>query len=315
MGTPWDQVSTHLFDVPVEFFDGQLFSACRRSRGYVHNLPIENRVEVVQLPATVQESFPDKAKFWPPWDSRKVLQCISIRRGTGTDTEVANSICRSYAPFPPPPSEQAKILQIAKKWNLIWTGLDRLSVPDPVELEYLLGYDKDHTRSITTFGDRYSAIGNSFHVPTVSYHLSVLKDKFPEGINVLSLFDGIGGALVALTKAGVKVRTYVGVEIEKVCRRVVEDYWKATGQQGDLIFKEDILEFNMDKLTQYNLTCGGFHLVIGGSPCNNFTGNNRISGSKLQGRSKLAGFDSVLFYEFARIVKDLIQIQRKETID
>ena len=36
--------------------------------------------------------------------------------------------------------------------------------------------------------DRYKLLGNSFPIDTVEYHLSVLKDMFPRGINLLSLF-------------------------------------------------------------------------------------------------------------------------------
>ncbi|KAF3499155.1 hypothetical protein F2Q69_00044843 [Brassica cretica] len=41
---------------------------------------------------------------------------------------------------------------------------------------------------------------------------------------------------------------------------------------------------------------GGFDLVIGGSPCNNLAGGNRVS------RSGLEGDQSCLFYEYCRIL-------------
>ena len=44
----------------------------------------------------------------------------------------------------------------------------------------------------------------------------------------------------------------------------------------------------------------GCHLVIGGSPCNNITGNNRQSSTTASGRSGFGGEDSKLFIEFVR---------------
>ncbi|KAI9088103.1 hypothetical protein K1719_030080 [Acacia pycnantha] len=49
-------------------------------------------------------------------------------------------------------------------------------------------------------------------VDTVAYHLSVLKDMYPNGINLLSLFFGIGGAEVALYRLGIPIKNVVSVE-------------------------------------------------------------------------------------------------------
>ncbi|GJM99061.1 hypothetical protein PR202_ga16125 [Eleusine coracana subsp. coracana] len=66
-----------------------------------------------------------------------------------------------------------------------------------------------------------------FHLPlgdTVAYHLSVLKDMFPHGMNVLSLFSGIGGAEVALHKLGIHMKNVVSVENSKANRAVLRTY-------------------------------------------------------------------------------------------
>ena len=73
-------------------------------------------------------------------------------------------------------------------------------------MEFLLGFPKDHTRGISRT-ERYRSLGNSFQVDIVAYHLSVLKDMFPQGMNVLSLFSGIGGAEVALHRLGICMNT------------------------------------------------------------------------------------------------------------
>ena len=85
--------------------------------------------------------------------------------------------------------------------------------------EQILGFEAGHT-SLRTEGvttqSRFACrkfLGNSFQCDTVSALLSPLKDAQDRGeigpINVLSLFDGIGGAAVALLKAGIKVRMYI----------------------------------------------------------------------------------------------------------
>ncbi|KAK8710241.1 hypothetical protein V6N13_145575 [Hibiscus sabdariffa] len=86
----------------------------------------------------------------------------------------------------------------------------------------LLGFPKNHTREGgTNRKDRYKSLGNSFQVDTVAYHLSVLKDMFPSGINVLSLFSGIGGAEVALHRLGISLKNIVSVEMSEVNRHII----------------------------------------------------------------------------------------------
>jgi hypothetical protein len=43
---------------------------------------------------------------------------------------------------------------------------------------------------------------------SVGYQLSVLKDMFPNGVNALSLFTGIGGGEVALHRLGIHIKTF-----------------------------------------------------------------------------------------------------------
>ncbi|KAE8723162.1 hypothetical protein F3Y22_tig00012915pilonHSYRG00010 [Hibiscus syriacus] len=67
---------------------------------------------------------------------------------------------------------------------------------------------------------------------------------FPRGINVLSLFFGIGGAKITLYRLGIPL-------------------------------KEDVQELNDDRLEQLMSRFGRFDLVVDGIPCNNFTGRNK----------------------------------------
>ncbi|KAF9617486.1 hypothetical protein IFM89_036645 [Coptis chinensis] len=105
------------------------------------------------------------------------------------------------------------------KWNLVWIGKnkgkDRLS---PTKLEMIMGYLENHTR---VFGisqtDRYKALANAFQVDTVAYHFSILKSVSPNGITLLSLFSGIGGAEVALHRLGILLKTCF---CRNICRNI-----------------------------------------------------------------------------------------------
>ena len=131
---------------------------------------------------------------------------------------------------------------------------------------------------------------------TVAYHLSVLKPLFPYGINVLSLFTGIGGGEVALHRLQIPMKTVVSVEISAGNRNILKDFWEQTNQKGTLIEFADVQDLSNEKIVELMKQFGGFDLVIGGSPCNNLAGGNRVS------RSGLEGDQSCLFYEYCRIL-------------
>ncbi|EPS68306.1 hypothetical protein M569_06464, partial [Genlisea aurea] len=142
----------------------------------------------------------------------------------------------------------------------------------------------------------------TMQVDTVAYHLSVLKNLYPDGLNMLSLFSGIGGAEVALHRLGIKLKNVVSVEKSKVNRDIVRSWWEQTGQTGNLIDFDDVQKIDADRLMQLADTIGGggFDLVVGGSPCNNLAGSNRVS------RDGLEGKESSLFFEYVRIL-DLVK--------
>uniref|UniRef100_A0A8R7US09 SAM-dependent MTase DRM-type domain-containing protein n=1 Tax=Triticum urartu TaxID=4572 RepID=A0A8R7US09_TRIUA len=114
-------------------------------------------------------------------------------------------------------------------------------------MEYLLGFPRDHTRGVSKM-ERYKALGNSFQVDAVAYHLSVLRDMFLDGINVLSLFTGIGGGEVALHKLGVHMKTVVSVEISEVNRRIFRGWWNQSQTGGSLIEIPDVETLTNDTI-------------------------------------------------------------------
>ena len=113
-------------------------------------------------------------------------------------------------------------------------------------------------------------------------------------MKVLSLFDGISCARVALERAGIKVTEYYAAEIDKFAIKCTTENWKETIQIGsvtDIKFIDGKL-ITKDKIYEV----GEFDIVVGGSPCQSFS--NAGDGSGFEGKSGL-------FYEFLRILREV----------
>jgi len=105
-----------------------------------------------------------------------------------------------------------------------------------------------------------------------------------EGINVLSLFDGISCGQVALNNAGVKVNNYFASEIDKHAIKVTQSNYPNTKQIGDVA-----------KVKANDLP--NIDLLMGGSPCQGFS----FSGKQLNFEDPR----SKLFFEFVRLIKEV----------
>lgn len=104
-------------------------------------------------------------------------------------------------------------------------------------------------------------------------------------MKVLSLFDGISCARVALERAGIPVEAYYASEIDKYAMQVSAKNWPDIVQVGPVQEYKDM----------WPVGSHGFDLLIGGSPCQD------LSIAKA-GRKGLAGERSGLFWEFVRIL-------------
>lgn len=99
---------------------------------------------------------------------------------------------------------------------------------------------------------------------------------------VLSLFDGISCARVALDRAGIEVKTYMASEIDKHAIKVSETNYPDIVRLGDVREVRNVV---------------GVDLLIGGSPCQD------LSIAK-KGRTGLDGDRSGLFWEYVRVWKE-----------
>ena len=103
-------------------------------------------------------------------------------------------------------------------------------------------------------------------------------------MNVLSLFDGMSCAQLALDRAGIKVDNYFASEVDKFAIKVTQANFPDTVQLGD------VTAIQADDLPTIDL-------LIGGSPCQGFS----FAGKQLN-------FDdprSALFWEYVRLLKSL----------
>ncbi|KAK1626411.1 hypothetical protein QYE76_000726 [Lolium multiflorum] len=275
----WMEISRSLYDIEPEFVDSKYFCAAARERGYIHNLPIEKRSPLRPLPPkTIFEAFPHYEKWWPAWDHREQLNCFETR--VATPNQIKQIECAlARTSNPPPITVQRYVMDQCREWNLVWVGKNKVAPLEQDEMEYLHGFPRNHTRGVAC-KKRYMCLGNSFQVDTVGYHLSVLKDMFPNGINVLSLFTGIGGAEVALHRLGIHMKTVISIEISEDNRRILKGWWDQT-QTGTLIEIADVKSLTNDRVESFIRRFGRFDLVIGG----------------------LEGEQPALFYHYSRILK------------
>lgn len=123
------------------------------------------------------------------------------------------------------------------------------------------------------------------------------------GITVLSLFDGISCGQLALKRAGIKVRKYYASEIKKIAIKVTMEHFPDTVQIGDI----EKVRYNRETkelITENGVyQTEGIDLVIGGSPCQNFSIARVSMGTKEIERLK--GDKSKLFYEYLRILREV----------
>lgn len=104
-----------------------------------------------------------------------------------------------------------------------------------------------------------------------------------EGLNVLSLFDGMSSGMIALERAGIKVKNYYASEIDKHAIKVSKANYPNIIQLGD------VQSIDVQKLPKIDL-------LIGGSPCQSIS--TLGDGSGLEGTSGL-------FYQYLRLKKEL----------
>ena len=103
-------------------------------------------------------------------------------------------------------------------------------------------------------------------------------------MNILSLFDGISCARIALEKLNIPISNYYASEIDKYAIQVSKENYPDIIHLGDI---KDIKASDLPKID----------LLIGGSPCQDLSNAQKGLGLK--------GEKSRLFYEYIRLYKEL----------
>lgn len=134
-------------------------------------------------------------------------------------------------------------------------------------------------------------------------------------MNVLSLFDGMSCGQLALRKAGIETTFYFASEIDKHAIKAADRYFP------DTIRLSDVRELNIPNLNEW--ITAPIELLIGGSPCQNFSFSGKRTGMTTKTNEeiltldrylelKAEGFEftgqSYLFWEYVRVLRDLQEI-------
>lgn len=117
-----------------------------------------------------------------------------------------------------------------------------------------------------------------------------------EGINVLSLFDGLSCGMIALERSEIKVANYYASEIDKHAIKVSHANYPDIIRIGDVTkvsYAEGIL---YTECGEYNV--GKIDLIIGGSPCTGFS----MAGRQLA----FTDVQSKLYFEYERILNEIV---------
>jgi len=123
-------------------------------------------------------------------------------------------------------------------------------------------------------------------------------------MNILSLFDGLGGGRIALERAGIQVDNYYASEVDKYAITVAKHNYP------DIIELGDIRKWREWDLPEIDL-------IIGGSPCQSFSIAGRRDGMSIAGMEitsleqyetlKAGGVEfegqSYLFWEYVAILR------------
>lgn len=117
---------------------------------------------------------------------------------------------------------------------------------------------------------------------------------------MLSLFDGMSCGQIALNRCGIPITNYYASEIKLHAIRHTQTKFPGTIQLGDVRkvhYTNSGIEIDESDTTLRTYGVD-INLLIGGSPCKGGSALN-------QNREGMAHTESVLFYEYVRILKDL----------
>lgn len=293
----WMRISQFLYDMEPELVNTGFFSAFNRDEGYVHNLPTFDRCYIEpKPPMSIQEAMPRTRKWWPSWDTRKHIKAINCEMGKvshlcdrlGRMLTATGGVLSSQ--------QQRDLLHQCQMYNLMWVGNNTLAPIEPETLELILGYPVGHTQNTgSSSTERFEILQDCFQVDSLAYHLSSLKFLYPEGVTLLSINSGLGGAEIALDKLKIPLKGVVSIEPSETKRKILRRWWKTSSQSGELQQIEGIQILSSSRLESLIQKYGGFDLVICQSP--------PIQSSNSSKAPLDDSFEFSSFCEFVRVIQ------------
>jgi DNA (cytosine-5)-methyltransferase 3A len=138
-------------------------------------------------------------------------------------------------------------------------------------------------------------------------------------MKILSLFDGISCGRLALERAGIQVEAYYASEIDKDAISAAQMNYPDIIQIGDVRFVSYDSQNGILHTENGDIQAGAIDLLIGGSPCTNFSSIGYANGMVSEGTEILtldqylsmkaqgASFEgqSYLFWEYIRILDEV----------
>lgn len=136
--------------------------------------------------------------------------------------------------------------------------------------------------------------------------------------NVLSLFDGMSCGQIALKEIGITPNKYFASEVDKYAMKITNHNFVNTIQIGDVRnvkFKDGVL-----CTEQGEFEIGKIDLILGGSPCQNFSFAGRQQGMTTKEKIEVVSLEqyeklvedkfefegqSYLFWEYVRVLKEV----------
>lgn len=122
---------------------------------------------------------------------------------------------------------------------------------------------------------------------------------------MLSLFDGISGGRLALERLGIVIDTYVASEVSKNAIKVTQHHYPDTIQVGDITkleWKNGVLRYYNESNESYQEMEFTPDIIIGGSPCQDFSTAKAHLTEKDGSTYGLKGEKSRLFYDYLRLL-------------
>lgn len=297
----WAKISQFLYTIEPEFANTQFFSALSRKEGYIHNLPRVNRFHIhPKPPMTIEQAIPQTKRWWPSWDTRKQISCISTEvSGTSQLCDRLGRLLNDSRGLLST-EQQKEILHHCKTLNLLWVGHHKLAPVEPEHLERILGYPSNHTQaSEYSLTERLHLLKHCFQIDSLGYYLSVLKPLFPKGVTILSIYSGIGGAEIALHRLSIHLKGVVAIEPCERKRKIIKKWWENSLQTGELVQIEDIQKLTTTKLESLITKFGGFDFIICQNPYTYSSKSPAIAADD----DSLGALDFSLFYEFVRVLQ------------